>query len=81
MSNPENRKQQTPGDGYTPGRYLEESVLFLREHISKKDFETIMHSADRRAHPYVAARVFLSEADWKKYVWIEHNGSLDGFGE
>jgi len=38
-----------------------------------------MSSAAGRAHHYVAARAFLSQSDWDKFVWIEEHGSLDGF--
>ena len=74
------RPPAAPDRGYTPGRFTEASARFLQNRIGRKDFESIMHSADGRAHPYVAARVLLSEADWVKFVWIEHHGSLDGFG-
>ena len=66
-------------DAYKPGKHTGEALAFLKECVGEKRFEQIMTSADSRRHPYVAARLFLSEEDWQKYVWIEQNGSLDGF--
>ena len=66
-------------DAYKPGKYTREALAFLRERVGEEHFDRIMESADSRRHPYVAARLFLSPEDWRKYVWLEQNGSLDGF--
>ena len=42
-------------------------------------YEKVMSADAGRRHPYVAARLFLSEDDWRKYVWIEQYGSLDEY--
>ena len=66
-------------EAYKPGKHTGEAVAFLRERVGERRFGEIMENADSRRHPYVAARLFLSPEDWRKYVWIERNGSLDGF--
>ena len=66
-------------DTYKPGRHKKEAVSFLRERIGEERFRLIMESPDSRRYPYVAARLFLSEKDWHKYMWIEKNGTLDDF--
>ena len=66
---------------YSPGKYREEAGAFLRQCLDAELYKSIMSSADGRSRPYVAARVFLSDAQWAKYVWIEQHGSLDGFAE
>lgn len=66
-------------DAYKPGKHTGEALAFMKERVGKERFDRIMESADSRRHPYVAARLFLSAEDWRKYVWIEQNGSLDGF--
>ena len=40
-----------------------------------------MSSEAGRRHRYVAARAFLNQADWEKFVWIEQHGSLAGYPE
>ena len=42
-------------------------------------YDKVMRAEAGRRHPYVAARLFLSEDDWRKYVWIEQYGSLDDY--
>ena len=54
---------------------------FLKEHIEENQYASIMKTRRGRDYPYVVARLFLSESDWKRYVWIAHHGSLDGYGE
>ena len=66
--------------GYFSGTYRAEALCFLKEHMDEKTYNLIMQK-DGKKKPYVAAKVFLSPSDWKKYVWIEQHGSLDGFGE
>ena len=86
---PVNRRLRTPDernsgmerDTYKPGRHTKEAVSFLRERVGEERFRLIMKSPDSRRYPYVAARLFLSTKDWHKYVWIEKNGTLDGFSD
>ena len=63
------------------GAYNEEALRFLREHMDKVQYDIIMSTKRGRELPYVAARVFLSDVDWRRYVWIVDHGSLDGFKE
>ena len=67
------------GGRYYPGSYKTEAISFLKEHMDRKTYDLVMSSGEGHRHPYVAAKVFLSGADWEKYVWIEQYGSLDGF--
>lgn len=62
------------------GTYQTEALRFLKEHMDEDTYNLIMQKGGKKK-PYVAAKVFLSPSDWKKYVWIEQHGSLDGFGE
>ena len=71
--------EQVSGGAYVPGAYKAEALAFLKECLGDARFNRILGNESNRRHPYVAARVFLSDADWDKYVWIERNGSLDGF--
>lgn len=64
---------------YVPGEFREEAQAFLRERLGGRLYEQVMESEESRTHPYVPAKVFLSAPDWKKYVWIEQHGSLQGF--
>ena len=65
--------------GCFSGTYLTEALEFLKEHIDEKEYDLITQKGEKK--PYVAARVFLSPSDWRKYVWIEQYGSLDGVME
>ena len=67
------------GGKYLPGNYKKEANAFLRTCMGEQMYEKVMSSDAGRRHPYVAAKLFLSEDDWKKYVWIEQYGSLDGY--
>ena len=67
------------GGKYLPGNYKKEANAFLRTCMGEQKNEKIMSAEAGRRHPYVAARLFLSEDDWRKYVWIEQYGSLDGY--
>lgn len=67
-------------DGCYAGTYLTEALEFLKEHMDEDTYNLIMQKGAKKK-PYVAAKVFLSPSDWKKYVWIEKHGSLDGFEE
>ena len=66
---------------YSPGEYREEARAFLGECLKKELYDSVMSSAESRSHPYIAARVFLNNEQWAKYVWIEQHGSLEGFTE
>ena len=67
------------GGKYLPGNYKKEANAFLRECMGEQMYEKIMSAEAGRRHPYVAARLFLNEDDWRKYVWIEQYGSLDEY--
>ena len=56
-----------------------ESLRFFRACVGDSIYEKAMNSEAGRAHHYVAARAFLSQPDWEKFVWIEEHGTLDGF--
>ena len=60
-------------------RYKKEALRFFRACVGDKAYERAMNSEVGRTHHYVAARVFLNQLDWEKYVWIEEHGSLEGF--
>lgn len=65
---------------YRPGfRYKKESLRFFKACVGDSVYEKAMNSEVGRAHHYVAARAFLNQSDWEKFVWIEEHGSLDGF--
>ena len=65
---------------YRPGfRYKRESLQFFRDCVGEDVYNKAMTSEAGRAHHYVVARVFLSQPDWEKFVWIEEHGSLEGF--
>lgn len=67
------------GGAYLPGAYKDEARDFLRQCMDQDTFERIMSHKDGRKHPYVAAKIYLSETDWEKYIWIERHGSLEGY--
>ena len=67
------------GGVYSPGLYREEAKAFLRECLGEANYERIMSHRNGHAYPYVVARIFLKASDWKKYVWIEHHGSVEGY--
>ena len=65
---------------YQPGfQYREASLAFFRQCVGDETYDRAMSSEAGRRHHYVAARLFLDQADWEKFVWIEQYGSLDGF--
>ena len=64
---------------YLPGNYKREADAFLKTCIGAQMYDKVMSAEAGRRHPYVAARLFLNEDDWRKYVWIEQYGSLDGY--
>lgn len=81
--NPEQMEAAAGGHAlgiYRPGfRHKKESLRFFRACVGDEMYETAMSSDAGRAHHYVVARMFLNQADWEKFVWIEEHGSLDGF--
>ena len=67
---------------YRPGfRFRKESLAYFRHCVGEETYHLAMNSDAGRAHHYVAARAFLSQPDWEKFVWIEEFGSLEGFPE
>ena len=64
---------------YLPGNYKREADAFLKTCIGAQMYDKVMSAEAGRRHPYVAARLFLSEDDWRKYVWIEQYGTLDDY--
>ena len=73
------------GDGapalgvYAPGAYKDEAKAFFRLCVGAEVYDRAMSSEAGRRHHYVAARAFLNQADWEKFVWIEQHGSLAGY--
>ena len=68
-----------PEDRYIPGTYKETAIAFLRESIDDKTYERLISHSGWDRCPYVAAKLFLDKDDWKKYIWIEQHGTLNGF--
>ena len=67
---------------YQPGfQYREASLAFFRQCVGDETYDRAMGSEVGRRHHYVAARLFLDQKDWEKFVWIEQYGSLAGFPE
>ena len=64
---------------YAPGAYKDEAKAFFRLCVGAEIYERAMNSEAGRRHHYVAARAFLNQADWEKFVWIEQHGSLTGY--
>ena len=65
---------------YKPGlKYRKEAMAFFRDCVGEETYTRAMNSEAGSRHHYVAARVFLSQADWEKFVWIEEFGSLAEF--
>ena len=64
---------------YAPGEYQAEAMAFMDSCLGAAEYARIMSPEKARQHPYVAARLFLSPLDWKKYVYVEQHGSLEGF--
>lgn len=65
---------------YKPGYpYKKESLLFFRSRVGDDVYSKAMSSDAGKAHHYAVARVFLDQADWEKFCWIEQYGSLEGF--
>jgi hypothetical protein len=82
--NAKNARRKTPagfGEKYIPGVFQKEAVLYLRDRMDRKVFDAVMRSDEGRKLPHVAARIYLSPSDWKRYVWIEQHGSLEGFAD
>ena len=66
---------------YKPGAFREEAKAFFRQCVGDETYRSAMASDAGRAHHYVPARVFLNQADWEKFCWIEQYGSLAGYLE
>ena len=67
---------------YKPGlKYKKESLDYFRQCVGDETYRLAMNSEVGRVHHYAAARAFLSQRDWEKFVWIEEYGSLAGFPE
>ena len=64
---------------YIPGDYKEEAKAFFKECVGEEVYEHAMNTEAGRRHHYVAARAYLGQKDWEKFVWIEQYGSLEGF--
>ena len=65
---------------YRPGfQYKKESLQYFKTCVGEAVYAKAMNSEAGRAHHYTVARVFLNQADWEKFVWIEEFGSLAGF--
>ena len=64
---------------YRSGEYQEEAKAFFRACVGDENYERAMNSEAGRRHHYVAARAFLNQSDWEKFVWIEEHGSLNDF--
>ena len=60
-------------------KYKTESLAYFRQCVGEETYRLAMNSEAGRAHHYAAARAFLSQTDWEKFVWIEEHGSLAGF--
>ncbi len=79
------RSAQTGADAarclgeYRSGAYQEEAKAFFRNCVGEEIYARAMNSEAGRRHHYVAARAFLNQTDWEKFVWIEEHGSLNGF--
>ena len=66
---------------YAPGPYRDAAIAYFKSCVGSDAFNRAMNSTYGRQHHYVAARAFLSQADWERFVWIEQFGSLDGYLE
>ena len=66
---------------YAPGAYKDEAKAFFPLCVGAEIYEPAMRSEAGRRHHYVAARTFLNQVDWEKFVWIEQHGSLAGYPE
>jgi len=64
---------------YRDGAYKEEAKAFFRQCVGEETYNRAMGCEAGRRHHYAAARAFLNQADWEKFVWIEQYGSLSGF--
>ena len=64
---------------YSPGVYKEEAVAFLKQCLDEDVFEKLCRNEIFRRNSVIGAKLFLSIADWNKYVWIEQHGTMDGF--
>ena len=72
-------KDDQPLGVYKPGAFQDESKAFFLQCVGRETYDRAMNSEAGRRHHYVAARAFLSQSDWVKFVWIEQHGSLAGY--
>ena len=73
------KTEKINGSNYAPGPYREEAWKFLRQCLKESQYEELLTRPKVKKYPYVVAKVVLSLIDWERYVYIEQNGSLDGF--
>lgn len=66
---------------YRPGAYRDAALEYFKSRVGVETFDLAMGSPYSQRHHYVAARAFLSQPDWERFVWVEQHGSLDGFPE
>ena len=61
------------------GPHQEAAKAYFLQCIDAATYERLRRKAGWDDHPYVAARLYLSSDEWKKYLWIGKHGSLEGF--
>ena len=59
--------------------YRDAALEFFRSCVGDEVYNRALGCEAGKQHHYVAARAFLSQADWEKFVWIEQYGSLTDF--
>ena len=64
---------------YRPGAYRDAALAYFKSRVGSETYDLAMGSVYGQRHHYVAARAFLSQTDWERFVWVEQHGSLDGF--
>lgn len=64
---------------YRPGAYRDAALAYFKSRVGSETYDLAMSSIYGQRHHYVAARAFLSQEDWERFVWVEQHGSLDGF--
>ena len=67
--------------GYSPGPYSAAALAYFKSCLDAGTYARLARKERWDEHPYVAARLFLRDDQWLKYVWIEQHGTLDGFAE
>ena len=64
---------------YRPGAYRDAALAYFKSCVGSETYDLAMGSVYGQRHHYVAARAFLNQSDWERFVWVEQHGSLDGF--